>query len=105
MKTAIINPVEIGIASRLIDAILERGYQVSVWEGEDHAIERSADKAAIMAALASTCMDWINVICPATGDRKTAILLVYGNGEDLISDHVDNALAGQLVAIANRETE
>jgi hypothetical protein len=102
VKTDIQNPVEVAIASRLIDAILAEGYRVSVWEGEDHAIENSTDKAAIMAALASTCMDWINVH-DEKGHRVGAILLVYGNGEDLISDHIDNEISRRFADLANGE--
>jgi len=73
------------IATRLVSDILAAGHVISVNDGEGFAIKRSADKAAILAALASTDSDTL-VIRDASGERVGFVLLIWGNGTDLISD-------------------
>lgn len=77
------------IATRLVTDILAAGHVVSVFDGEAFAIKRSADKAAILATLASTDCDnlWVR---NAEGELVGTILLIWGNGTDLISDCSDN---------------
>lgn len=84
---------ERAIASKLIEDMLSNGNTVSVWEGEDWAIYKSTDHAAIMEALASTDSDWIYVWSRNSEGkliRVGKVLLIYGNGNDLISDCSDN---------------
>jgi hypothetical protein len=87
LETDIANPVEAAIALRLIDAGIAAGYSISVYEGEGWALERSTDRKTIMKALASTCMDRLYFFTD-DGVRLGWVLLVYGNGEDLISDNI-----------------
>lgn len=83
---------ERAIASKLIEDMLSNGNTVSVWEGEDWAIYKSTDYTAIMEALASTDSDWIYAYARVGNNVKRigAVLLIYGNGNDLISDCSDN---------------
>jgi hypothetical protein len=90
------DPIEAKIAALLVDAILAAGHSVTIWEGGGYAIKRATDRAAILDALASTDSDCVNVF-DASGKRLGEVLLIYGNGEDLISDHTDNDAIQALV--------
>jgi len=81
--------VENQIAGKLIDDALELGCTVSVNDGQDWCLIRSQDKPAIMAAMASTDADRLQ-IRTVDGLKIGDILLIWGNGADLISDCTDN---------------
>lgn len=82
------QPIERRIARQLVRAILAEGAAISVWEGEDFAIQGSKDEAAIMQSLASTDSD--RIIANKDGKQLGWFWLIYGNGEDLLSDMADN---------------
>jgi hypothetical protein len=88
--TSIVDPIEEKIATRIIDAALAKGWSISVYEGEGWAIKRSTDKKAILMEMASTDMD-VLVFRDAAGNKLGTMDLIYGNGEDLVSDHTANA--------------
>jgi len=80
------------VAKRLIRIILERGYMVSINDGEEWTVELSTDRKEILPALATTGEDIIRLY--KDGERAGFFLLIYGNAEDgseLIADHADNA--------------
>lgn len=79
------NPIERRIAERLVDDILKAGHTISVYDGEETTLSKSSDRAAILGAMGTTCFDWLNVF---DGDRRVGgIMLVWGNGADVISDY------------------
>lgn len=94
--------IEDQIISELLDRALGRGWGVSVYDGEEVPLRRSHDKAAIIAAMRSTDSDQLH-FKGVDGANLGCIVLIYGNGEDLISDHTDNgpmaALAEQVNAV------
>lgn len=73
------------IASDVIERTLARGYVISVFDGEAWCLSRSDDAAHIFAALASTGSDQLR-IRTKDGAPVGTIVLIWGNGEDLISD-------------------
>lgn len=76
------------IARQLVKAGLDEGLAISVHDGESYALKRSNSQAAIEAAMASTDEDRLYFW---RGDNCVGwIWLIYGNGEDLISDYTDN---------------
>lgn len=78
------------MASALVKAILDRGYTVSVDNGEDWAISRSRSYRAVMDALWQTDEEYV-LAYSADGKRAGTFFLVYGNdGYDLIADFTDN---------------
>ena len=80
------TPGETKYARALVRACLGRGCVISVWEGGDWAIKRSANVDAVMKALASTDMD-VLVVRQANGHRLGSFTLIYGNNDDeLIAD-------------------
>lgn len=73
------------IARQVVTRLLDNGYSISVWEGEDFAILKSNSIERIMKALASTDSDVLRAY-DADDNPMGSVLLVWGNGEDLISD-------------------
>jgi len=90
------DPVERSICSKLVKKALAAGYAVSVYDGGAWPLKRSLSYRAIMAAMFSTDSD---VLRFRAGDGQSlgTVLLIYGNGEDVISDHSDNAAMRDLV--------
>ncbi len=81
--------IETKLAKALIERLLGAGLLLSVHDGEEVTVKRSTDADAIFAALETTEMD--NLVCYEADNklRIGAVLLIWGNGEDLISDHTD----------------
>lgn len=75
-----INATERRIATALVDGLLSAGYALSIDDGEEITVRDSTDRAAILAALGSTDQDIIR-----SGSHW--VLLIWGNGEDLVSDY------------------
>lgn len=88
--------VEAEIATKLVEAILANGWTISVSDGEAIVQKRSTDRAAILASLSSTDSDTL-IVRYRTGLKVGNILLVWGNGEDLISDFTDVPDLSQLI--------
>jgi hypothetical protein len=87
--------IERRIATRLIDTILGDDLNISVQDGEETTVSRSKDKAAIIAALATTEYDRLTVW---SGIEKIGcILLIWGNEDDLISDCTENDYLEELI--------
>lgn len=83
-------------AVALIPLLLENGRTVSVYDGEEWALKRSTDAAAIFAAMATTDADTLRVR-EADGEHFGTFWLVYGNGPgELIADHSDSAAVNVL---------
>ncbi len=70
------------IASRLVRAALAKGYMISVDDGD---VRRSTNAEQIIGALASPDQDQL-VLYNSEGERVGSILLIWGKGDDLISD-------------------
>lgn len=83
-----IDPIERQIAERLIDDVLGSGASVSIFDGEHTTVRRSRDRADILAALGTTDSDVVRIhTASAPGTIHHAwVLLIWGNGFDLISD-------------------
>lgn len=92
--------IETMICNALVTKALAIGYTVSVYDGEEFALKRCADKATIIAALGSTDHDALH-FRNADGVKVGVVALIYGNGRDLISDHSDNAAINALVNSVN----
>lgn len=83
-------------AAILVELILDRGYSVSVCDGEDWPLRRSRDKAAILGAMGSTDGDVLR-LRDENGDRVADFSLIYGNGPgELVADHTANSYAESL---------
>ena len=91
--------IEMRICNRLVRNALAKGYLISVYDGEEFALKRSASYAAIKSAMFSTDSDQL-VFRRADGTKAGVVLLIYGNGEDVISDYSDNEETNTLVNLA-----
>lgn len=80
---------------KLVRNILERGYTISVNDGEDWTVVDSPDETRIMGALGTTDEDIIKMRDPLDYKALGIFYLVYGNdpeGEEVISDFTANGL-------------
>ena len=68
---------------------LDKGYLLTVFEGEDFPIVNSDDAEAVMAELGHCDEEWLQV-ANADGKRIGTIYLVYGNDPDeVVADCTD----------------
>lgn len=85
------------IVRRLVAAMLRAGYSVSVCDGEAWPLKRSRDESAILDALASTESDTLRMR-DAAGAAVGSVVLIWGNGCDILSDWSDNAATAEVIA-------
>ena len=104
-----LSPSDRIYAKRLIDAILKRGYLISIFEGEEY-IEFSKpfktnpkfsnDAETIYPELGCTGEDWIHIVANEDGVpvRKGTFYLIYHNGDgmEVICDYSANALCDEI---------
>lgn len=93
------------IVDRLIVCALERNYLVSLHDGEERVLSRSSSYDDITANIAATDMTILTFFDPSiVGPAgKGRVILIHGNGEDVVHDYTDNDLTGDLVAHATGE--
>jgi hypothetical protein len=87
--------MECAIARALIACGLKRGWSIDVFDGEAFTVRKSRDAEAIFKALATTDQD---VLRFHDGDERVGnVLLIWGNGCDLISDNSDYPAINELI--------
>lgn len=93
------SKVERGIATRLIRDLLAKGYYVRIHDGEEFNTESNLNKESeIKDNLATTGED--RIYFSKFSDKQSYlgwIWLVWGNGEDLISDYSANPRTEEIV--------
>lgn len=91
---------EFGIVSSIVRRALAKGYTVSVNDDAaghgEWVVKKSRDPAEIIGALATTGGDLLR-IRDDSGKSLGVISLIYGNGEDVVSDCSDNATILELL--------
>jgi hypothetical protein len=83
------NTEERFVVKQIVGRALDKGYLLSVYDGEEYPIMHSDDPEAVMAELGHCDEDWLQV---ANEDRKRigVIFLVYGNDPDeVVADCTD----------------
>jgi hypothetical protein len=88
---------EARIARKIVKDALANGWTVSVYDGEEWTVKRSADSRAILDALCTTDSDVLR-LRDASGEPVGNIWLVWGNDEDVISDHTDSEAMADFMA-------
>jgi hypothetical protein len=84
------------MCTALVKACLDRGFLVSVHDGEEWAVKKSSDKTVILAALFSTDQDEIT-IRTADGNKAGWFQLIYGNdGYDVVSNSSENEVCNAI---------
>jgi hypothetical protein len=86
------------IASALVRAILDAGYDVGVNDGEETTVKATGKATTAINALFTTDEDYILVMSRLTpGTQIGWFWLSYGNdGYDVISDHAGNKVCDDL---------
>ena len=83
------NTEEHFVVKQIVGRALDKGYLLSVDDGEDLPIKHSDDPEAVMANLGHCDEEWLHV-ANADGTRIGAIYLVYGNDADeVVADCTD----------------
>jgi hypothetical protein len=81
--------VERRIATAIVRDALAAGYNVSVNDGEEWTLRNSTKQTAILTALGTTDSDTLR-LRDADDNIIGSIWLIWGNEDDLLSDHSDN---------------
>ena len=77
------------VVKQIVGRALDKGYLLSVFDGEEYPVLHSDDPEAVMAELGHCDEEWLQV---ANADRKRigSIYLVYGNDADeVVADCTD----------------
>ena len=83
------NTEERFVLKQIVGRALDKGYLLSVLDGEDVPIQNSDDPEAVMAELGHCDEEWLQV-ANADGKRIGTIYLVYGNDPDeVVADCTD----------------
>lgn len=84
------SPIERRIAKAIVKDALAKGWSISVNDGGEWTVKRSTDAKTVLSALASTDSDTLMFREVGTGWIVGKIVLIWGNEEDLLSDHTDH---------------
>jgi hypothetical protein len=84
MKT---TEIEQSIVFSIIAVALAEGFTISVYDGEEYPLTNSTDPKAINDAMFSTDSDVLVLSKGQPAMPAGSIVLIYGNGCDVISDH------------------
>jgi hypothetical protein len=88
---------EARIARKIVKDALANGWTISVYDGEEWPLKSSTDSRAILEAMCSTDSDMLR-LRDAAGEVIGNIWLVWGNDEDVISDHSDSEAMADFMA-------
>lgn len=94
------------VIAALLNAALSRGLVCSVYDGEEWALDRSADRAAIEAVIGATgetllrFRDGARFPDPNFSRVVGQVYLVHGNGSDVLADWTDSDEMAALLAPA-----
>lgn len=83
-----LDPIEARIITKIIDSALAQGYLLCIYDGEERSDFITSDRGMIESEIAATDQ---TTLCfyRAPEDFIGAVLLIHGNGADVISDYHD----------------
>ena len=87
---------------QILKDALTAGYTISVFDGAEVCIEKSDNILEIFRSMASTGQDILTFF---KGEAKGCVLLIYGNGRDIISNYTDNTAIDKLLENAMNISE
>ena len=90
--------VEANIISRAIGGFLKGGCAISVFDGEEFAVQKSTSRAEIEAECFATEETTFNVW--KDGKKIGFVWFIHGNGHDVISDYSDSPELEAMMASA-----
>ena len=77
------------ILTRLITTAIDRGYVISVNDGEGWAVKSSTDRSAILGAINSVEESSIRLRHRDTGESIGSVVIVPSNCDDVLCDWTD----------------
>lgn len=83
------QPAEARIARKIVADALAKNWKVCVFDGEEWPLESSTKETEILEAMCSTDSDVLR-FRDADGQPVGKVWLIWGNDEDVISDHTDS---------------
>jgi hypothetical protein len=86
MGTESLREPERRIAERVVNRAIEKNYLISVWDGEEYAVQFESDPQKVMKEMAATDIDRL-IIRDADKQRIGSVLFVYGEGADVLADY------------------
>lgn len=102
MNVKLRQELERKIVRAIAKEAIRTGHTVSVSDGEEWTVKRSAKVSEIMGAIMTTDQDMLR-IRDAEGKHIGDIALIYGNdGYDVISDYHCNPVMESVLAPANK---
>lgn len=96
------NKIEARIVRAIVSDALKLGFSVSVYDGEEFAIERSTDRSKILAECAATDTDHL-YFTPVGQTKATGMVwIIYGEGETCVTDWTDTPEVNAILKRANK---
>lgn len=93
------------VVRRLVTAAINKGFQVSINNGEDWEIKTSSNVQDVMDCIMATDEDYVR-LTGCMGEIVATFRMIYGNSPaEVIADHSTNELAQYLYKIAVRGEE
>lgn len=90
MSDESLQKIEREIVAAAADGLLAKGFLISVFDGEEVVLVKSASKDAVIGAMFSTDEDYFYVYA-GDGQKAGFVRFVYGNdGWDVICDYSSN---------------
>lgn len=97
MSYSYLSTPERSIVHNLIKEGLNRGFKVSVNDGEEWVLKKSTNISKIKNVMGSTEEEILSFVKGEEKDRKRArFWLIYGNNCDVIADYTDNEDGNEL---------
>jgi hypothetical protein len=87
---------EKSIIERLLEDVASAGFAVSVHDGVEVVLKKCTDMKTVFEAMYSTGADTLTFF-DQSGAGVGWVWLIWGNGQDVISDYSDNPATGELL--------
>ena len=97
--------IEQKIVSTMISFAIDKGYLVSVHDGEEWCLKRSIDADKILLDAMSVDESSLLFRDSKTGRNTGTIYLVFGNGREVVCDHTDVPEIEEIVNSARSLTD
>lgn len=81
--------IERQIATALIKDILAQGCKIELFAEGESICNPTSQENLLLTEMA--CCDMMELVVTQDGERKGWFMLIWGNGEDILSDFTDNA--------------
>ncbi|MFG1270773.1 hypothetical protein V5F40_22745 [Xanthobacter sp. DSM 14520] len=98
-ETTVSKDIAAAMRERIVDDAILLGYSITLHAKGDIAILCSRDRTAILDAMTRSIEDRI-ILRDKGGRLAGSVLLVYGKGAEVVSDHTENEATDTVLAAA-----